>query len=530
MRRALLVMPLLAACATARVKGTLVEYPEAVVAETSRPRKLALVVGVDAFLDPSWRPLRFAGIDAEAMGAALEGFDEVVVLRGAEATTRAKVLEALHRLLGMAQAKGDVVVVYFSTHGTLARPPGGALERYLVMADSRGAELPATALPVKAVLAAVQNARAARTLVVLDACYSGEGKSQLDASLTSELQRLKAPFWAEPLESVSEATVVLSASAWGEPALEDDALGHGVFTHFLLEGLAKGDANRDGAVTATEAHDWARARTYYFTGGRQRPSASVQMTGVDPLVLKGRRAQPGLPLLHGSDARLTGLELWLDGRSKGALPLTVAVEPGAHAVELRLPGTPAPLVQADVSLAADEALPLERLLPEPRRWWVSAAGGGRGFLGAGALLPEVAPSVGVSVEVDHVFGRRGWLGLELSGGEGPRRVGDAFRAAAGFGELGLTGGARWRSGVLEFGLGARAAGTVLWRRFEAAGLENDLALVPSASLLGTLGARFGRWQPRLQLASGLAPLRLDGRVVVLGHVEARLALAFALDD
>src|SRR5205814_6468465 len=114
-----------------------------------------------------------------------------------------------------------------------------------------------------------------RRLLVLATCHSGSGKSLLPREVEAELATLKAGFYAPPLEEASRAAVVLSASDWGETAREDESLENDIYTHFLIEALAQGDRNLDGAVTATEAHDWARRRTYAFTGGRQRPSAEI---------------------------------------------------------------------------------------------------------------------------------------------------------------------------------------------------------------------------------------------------------------
>src|SRR6267142_1338859 len=91
-----------------------------------------------------------------------------------------------------------------------------------------------------------------------------------------------------PLEQVSEAVIVLTAAAFGESAREDEALAHDVYTHFLLRALDEGDRDGDGAVTASEAHDYAREQTYTYTGGQQRPTAEADIVGRDPIVLRGR--------------------------------------------------------------------------------------------------------------------------------------------------------------------------------------------------------------------------------------------------
>ena len=51
----------------------------------------------------------------------------------------------------------------------------------------------------------------------------------------------KGPSALPALRRWSEAVVVLSAAAFGEPAREDEALGHDVYTYFLLEALTVDD-------------------------------------------------------------------------------------------------------------------------------------------------------------------------------------------------------------------------------------------------------------------------------------------------
>ncbi|MEI8351089.1 MAG: TonB-dependent receptor, partial [bacterium] len=60
------------------------------------------------------------------------------------------------------------------------------------------------------------------------------------------------------LEYYFSGVGVLSASAFGETAREDDRLQGDVYTHFLIEGIKSGDLDGDGAVTLTEADDYAR--------------------------------------------------------------------------------------------------------------------------------------------------------------------------------------------------------------------------------------------------------------------------------
>jgi uncharacterized caspase-like protein len=65
--------------------------------------------------------------------------------------------------------------------------------------------------------------------------------------------------------------ITQTASASNESPLESSALRNGVFTYYLVEGMA-GPANLDGrAITAQEAFSYAAPRsTAFFSGMRPR--------------------------------------------------------------------------------------------------------------------------------------------------------------------------------------------------------------------------------------------------------------------
>jgi hypothetical protein len=319
-------------------KGRLarIDLPRERTAQALAPRRLALLVGIQGHDDPGWRPLRYPGADAAALAAVLRdptrgAFDEVEIV--ADRPTRAEIREALRRLRERSRDERDTVLLYFSSHGSLARDGAGALRRYLVARDTRVADVAGTGLSMDEVRAEFDRIASRRKVLILAACNSGSGKSLLPDDLQAELAGMKAGFFPRPLEEVSRASVVLAASDWGEPAREDEKLGRDVYTHFLIEALRLGvDRNGDGAVTALEAHDHARRRTYEYTGGRQRPSAESTEVGADAVVLAGRISRRGRPELFSYASRLDGFTVRVDGAPAGVLPGGVPVDAGRHHV------------------------------------------------------------------------------------------------------------------------------------------------------------------------------------------------------
>ncbi len=411
-----------------------------------RPKRFALVVGVEAYEDERFPPLKYPARDAEAVAAALGGFEKVTLLATAELTSRARILAALEQLARDASDPRSTVLIYLSGHGSLAQQPGGALERVLVTRDTRLDLLAQTGLRVDELLAFVDRIPSRRKAVVLALCHSGRGKSQLDDALSRALATRKAAP-VIPLEQRSEATFVLTACAFGETARESDVLGHDIYTHFLLAALEEGDRDGDGAVSASEAHDFARERTYEFTQGAQRPTSESQLLGKDPVLLRGEPARPGRPVVYSYAPSAEGVRVTLDGRDKGTLPGGIAADPGSHQLRLTDATSGKVLYEGKVSLREGEHVELSQLVPRPLELGVAIA--------ALTWLPlnsttrsDFAPAsfgLGARVAVSGIL-TRGWLEAGFSWSRGSSAA-QSFNSALPFsfesfrGEL--AGGARF---------------------------------------------------------------------------------------
>jgi hypothetical protein len=220
---------------------------------------------------------------------------------------------------------------------------------------------------------------------------------------------------------VSRASVLLAASDWGEAAREDEKLGHDIYTHFLVEALRiPADRNGDGAVTVSEAHDYARRLTYEFTGGRQRPSAETSEVGADPIVLVGKVTRAGRPELYSYAAALDGFELLIDGRPLAELPGGVAVDPGRHRVQLTKGGG-APLFDDRVSLDAGQRIDLQELVARADgRWQAGPRLGVLSFFDPSSQGQFLGPvgTIGVAVALRDWPGRDLVLRADVTGSTG----------------------------------------------------------------------------------------------------------------
>ncbi|MGH7353264.1 MAG: caspase family protein [Candidatus Rokuibacteriota bacterium] len=77
--------------------------------------------------------------------------------------------------------------------------------------------------------------------------------------------------------------MILTASDVNQVSHEDPALGHGIFTQFLLQALESGaaDLDGDGAITVRELHLYLQRRVHEYSHGAQTP----QLYNVGDIVL-----------------------------------------------------------------------------------------------------------------------------------------------------------------------------------------------------------------------------------------------------
>ena len=490
------------ACATSREKGGLVAHPELSERRLAQlsGKRLAVMIGVDQPRDEAWPRLQYAASDATALASVLraEGRFESEVLTTVPDTSRVHVLAAMERLRQKNRSPEDVVVVYFSGHGTLARKPGGALDRYLVTSDATRTTAADTALSVAELNRAFEALPSRRKVLILASCHSGSGKSRLPEEVENELKGLKgdAP---RPLSEVSRGVTTLSAAAWGEPAREDDGLKHDIYTHFFLEALLqRKDRNRDGAVSAEEAHDYARTRTYYFTGGRQTPSAESAVVGVDPVVLVGEPSDLGLPEVGSYDESWDGAQVQVDGQPVGALPGSMTVASGKH--RLQVVKGDVSLADSQVELRAGDRLDVSTLGRAPSAWLSVELRGGYQFLLTPKLRAQVGgslPLVSAAVWLPRVLLKRIDVGLDLSFGRigtdiSPDRV--PVPVTLTLTELGILAEVPFTWGRLTVGVGPRLSFAWFTRSYQlpgAQGSDSAFLTVPGLALDGRFVVGWG---------------------------------------
>ncbi len=236
----------------------------------------AVVIGVGQYGSADIPDLEFAGADARAVyefltSSAAGPFEEdhVRFLTDEEATGEA-MRDALFVFLQQADWD-DLVFIYYAGHG--APDPNRPDNLYLLPTDSDLDALASTAFPMWDVKTALRRQIASeRVIVVADACHSA-GTADGDVVGGAEGNAIAGGF--AQLFSPSRR-LMMTAADTNEFSLEDARWGgHGVFTHFLLDGLrGNGDANADGVVTFSEIFDYVSKNVISATEGRQNPQRS----------------------------------------------------------------------------------------------------------------------------------------------------------------------------------------------------------------------------------------------------------------
>ncbi len=227
------------------VRKVQVELARGILADVEPPAcSIAIAIGLNSCGLPGSSELKYAESDAQDVAGLLSksGFDDVTVLKGAEAT-----VSALESILRKSAGRSDVdierVIVFFSGLGTtVAGGPSILLH---------GTDAGESELSLQRLFEMLREITARDRIVIVDAGFSGsEGKAFRVAEGTSGT-RVSVP---EQLAGSSEVTFLLAGAVEGT-AYESDELAHSVFTHFLLQrGLTRrADLNNNGIITVHES-------------------------------------------------------------------------------------------------------------------------------------------------------------------------------------------------------------------------------------------------------------------------------------
>ena len=235
----------------------------------------AVVVGINDY--PHARRLKWAVNDAKAFYRHLTDViqipDENVTLLLDQDAGLSRLRSTLGTHLKKMAGKQDMVIIYFAGHGATEKdvlsPDGDGLEKYILPYDVDPEDLYASALPMREISHIFYRIQSQRIIFIADACYSGASGGR-----TISLTGIRANISDAFLDRITagKGTVIITASGANEVSAEDEKLQHGVFTFYLLEGLAgAADADKDGLITVDEIYQYVSVQVPRATGQEQHP-------------------------------------------------------------------------------------------------------------------------------------------------------------------------------------------------------------------------------------------------------------------
>lgn len=234
--------------------------------------RIALVVGHNIG-SPQTEPLQYAQSDAERVYEVLLELGNFEV--ESELLTSPSLTDfdsALARLEEQVSSLGTerlntTVLFYFSGHG-----------------DMESLHLADESINRDELLSALERIEARLVIVVLDACQTpvaGQARG-IEPAASFDIGVL-------PSNAVN-GTVVISSTQEGLPAIESEALGGAVFSHFFISAL-RGAADDDGdrRITLHEAYSFTFRNTLLQSSGTsaitQRPEFEIDLEGSGEIVL-----------------------------------------------------------------------------------------------------------------------------------------------------------------------------------------------------------------------------------------------------
>lgn len=254
-----------------------------------RGTRFALLVGINAYTDPSFPSLRFCVNDVLELERTLRSVGYVVVSLHYRATeprllpTRDNVEAELMRLCEIVRAP-DTLVIHFACHGQLIED-----KPVLVTSELRRETLAERALPLHLVEQKMRGSQARKQVLILDACHVGVEVGR----------EIGLPGFNRNVYDLAQGFALLAGSTAQQVAQEWESRQHGVFTYYLLEAL-RGAADRAGKgfVTVDDIKDHVldRLRTWNVEHGGllQEPTARTEGMG-DIVIAEVSQRQEAAP-------------------------------------------------------------------------------------------------------------------------------------------------------------------------------------------------------------------------------------------
>jgi len=233
-----------------------------------RPNKTyGVFVGINKYRE-SDISLRFCVIDASSLYDQLNNKSSENYLLTDEKATKENILGKIGQIINTVK-KNDFVILYLAAHGIIQYN-----DYFIFASDSTHKNVLGTCIPSRTIINALSSKKmtGVNVLIIIDTCHAG--------GIGFDISDFYDPI------NKSGCAMMLSSSPL-EVAHEgfEYGGGHGVFTHYLVQGLkGNADYNKDNAITVRELFDY----TYFNVKKATKDSQNPVLIGTLPnsLVVK----------------------------------------------------------------------------------------------------------------------------------------------------------------------------------------------------------------------------------------------------
>ncbi len=211
--------------------------PQAQVGELSErgaQNRWAFLVGINQYRDQRFSRLQYCVNDVTVLKRVLEQVSYTVIcLHDGDAISprdrlfpvRENIEHELKQLCDQIE-EDDLLLVYFACHG--ARQ--GDHTPRLVTEDTRATDIEARAIAISDLENWMRSSGAKRLVLMIDACHMGAGTDQRVGGVDPEFVR--------NVYELAEGFAFLAASTAAQTARELGGMQHGLFSYYILQGLA----------------------------------------------------------------------------------------------------------------------------------------------------------------------------------------------------------------------------------------------------------------------------------------------------